>query len=379
LKRINALALFLTLGVAGSRGFAAEPEAPPASPPPGAGTPSPAQAKTSVTVNVKRPEPPVPPLEYLKTGANLFNKARYDLAAKYLAAAHAYRDRLSENERVVLDVYREKLDEYRRGLQAPTSPPLPAPAPAAPATSMDPKPAPAEAPGDADVVAASTSSASSTDPAKGLTAPVPGPAAGAEAKPRPAPLRGTAAWRDTPDAKQKGRWLLQAARSEITKGQYDEAERLVEEVKTLNVRWGFLDDSPAKVTEALAKARAKAAKEGRPGSASNPAGTPAPDVPRDRRTAKARLREARAAMAAGRFDEAEQIVAQVRSWGVRFGLFDDTPDKVASELDEVRRRRALQETEAMVRSYLGSPADRGRDPRGVGPDPAAAPGPAVPR
>jgi hypothetical protein len=229
--------------------------------------------------------------------------------------------------------------------------------------------------------------ASLTDPLKDLTAPaaapapapapVPGPAAGRET--RPALLRGTAAWRDTIDTKQKGRWLLQAARAEIVHGQYDEAERMVEEVKALNVRWGFLDDTPAKVTEALAKARAKAAKEGTPGSTSNPAGTPAPDQPHDRRTARARLREARAAIAAGRVDAAEQIVSQVRSWGVRFGLFDDTPDKVASELDEARRLQALQETDAMVRSYLGNAADRGRDPRHAGPDPAAAPAPAEPR
>ena len=95
----------------------------------------------------------------------------------------------------------------------------------------------------------------------------------------------------------------------------------------------------------MAKARAKAG--------SSAAVTPStdPSVPRDRRAARARLKDARAAIAANDLERADEIAREVRAWGLTYGFFDDTPEKVASAAFEARRRDAVRNAELMVRSY----------------------------
>ena len=80
--------------------------------------------------------------KYLEAGARLFNKGKYELASKYIKAAELDRARLTESERVVLGVYREKVDEQLKRLATPT------PAPFKPATPVGRKASEAEgAPG----------------------------------------------------------------------------------------------------------------------------------------------------------------------------------------------------------------------------------------
>lgn len=393
MKRLKTFAVLWTLGAAGQSGVGAEPDGPVAPPHSEAATPPPAATDSPRPVN--RPEPPAPPIKYLEAGARLFNKGRYDLAAKYLGAARSYRDRLSPNERVVLDVYQEKLDQYlreRKEAEAPAPPAAPAPAEAPPGPAGP----------DADVVTTSTTSSNRTEStARELLAPpvpaadpeppaaVPSPDPGARGAPPPGPtgpgaparpgaVRGTNTWRGTVDRKQKARWQLQVAREHIFRGRYDEAERAVAEARGMDVHWGFFDDTPKKVTESLAKARAKAGKGSTAGSAPGP--NPSPEPPRDRQAARARLREARAALAAGRVDEAERIALDLNSWGLRFGLFDDSPGKLASDLAELRRREAVRGAEAEVRSYLDNGAGRtgARRPEGPGTSPDPDPGTRTP-
>src|SRR6201999_1936673 len=90
---------------------------------------------------------------------------------------------------------------------------------------------------------------------------------------------------DTTDVKQKARWSLQAAREQMRQGNYDGAAKTIDEVRRMKVRWGLFDDTPAKATADLEKARPKA----------TVASTTT--LPRDRKTAKAKLKEARNALA----------------------------------------------------------------------------------
>ena len=162
---------------------------------------------------------------------------------------------------------------------------------------------------------------------------------------------GTEISRDTADTKQKARWFLKLAREQIFKQQLDAAEQSLAQAAALNVEWGFFDDTPEKVAGALAKARAKA------GTSPPQAGAAAGPAPvRNRRTARARLREARAALASNRIDQTDMIVDEIRSWGLRFGPFEDTPDKVAASVAEARSRQAIRDSERMVQSYLRSDA-----------------------
>lgn len=239
--RPRTFAILTALVAGGPTAFGEAPAAPTAT------------AKSEAPTPVGRPEPPATARKYLESGAKLFNKGRFDLARKYLDAAETYRERLTANERIVLDVYREKMTQYDREQRE---------AAAAPATVASATPPKAGPTADARVVAASTPGTPPVDreatqppsavaPRSATTTPAYAPSA------RTAAGRGTESWRDTSDVKQKGRWLLRSAREQIFRGQFDDAARTLAEVQGMNVRWGFFDDNPGKVAETLAKARAK--------------------------------------------------------------------------------------------------------------------------
>ena len=136
---------------------------------------------------------------------------------------------------------------------------------------------------------------------------------------------------DTTDVKQKARWMLQAAREQVRQGNYDEATRMVAEVQAMDVKWGLFDDTPAKVTETIEKARPKAT-----------AATEATGGPRTQQQAKAKLKEARAALQNNQFEQAEAIALDVKSWGLSYGIFEDNPDKVAAAARALRRRDSIR-------------------------------------
>jgi hypothetical protein len=288
-------------------------------------------------------EPPVPPRKYLDAGAQLFNSGHYTLAWKYLEAAHRYRGRLNTHERVVLDLYREKLEDHLRDDLLPT--PV--------VQRADAKPDPKAGTVDANVVAASSvggrdmrlgqSLAPSAFTASNSSQPSAGAPAAARDMNGLRPPRGTQTWRDPGDVKQHGRWLLQQARELIIRKQFDAAAEKVAEARTLPVKWSIFDETPDNVEQALIKARGKA------GTKEQGLG----DGPRDRRTARTKLREARAALASHDLNKAETIARDVNSWNLRYGLFDETPAQLLEEIADARQREATIKMEQMVHSYLG--------------------------
>ncbi|MFO0909224.1 MAG: hypothetical protein U0794_12890 [Isosphaeraceae bacterium] len=402
LGSVKEALLLVVLAASGS--FAAadgpSPEATKPAPPNAAGSEANSAPASEVSPNPSRPEPPAPPRKYLEAGANLFNKGRFDLAKKYLMAAHLYRDRLTASERVVLDVYREKLDHLLKG-QAPSAasapppseapvPPQPAPSEPAPSTTVssvgESAAAPTRVSSDTSVkpTSLSTSSASRSsrptlDPIQALsrrpdesdtpnmtmppafqpgTGSEPGPLAPEVADPTAARIEaeagvpsGSVSFRGTMDTKQKARWLLQLAREQILKQHFDVAEQAIAEARSLDVKWTMFDETPDRLAEALMKARQKAGLTEAPSSPGLLASVFPGQSPKDRRAARARLREARIALGANHLDRADEIVQEVRSWGVSYGLFDDTPDKVAAAIYDARRKSALRSAEVMIQSY----------------------------
>ena len=296
-----------------------------------------------------------------------------------------FRDRLTENERIVLDVYREKLEHHLKSQpSANGSPTTTTPAEARTPTAIPGRgqSEPEGATSDTQVVTTSTAVRSpanpAVDPVQALSRrpdetnepmlnnfPPPSPLPEAPSEPLTTPGRGstttpigaTAAWRDTTDSKQKGRWLLELAREQIRKGHFDIAEQAIAEARGLDIKWTVFDETPDRMADALRKARIKAATK-----------TADPVPSHGRRAAKARLKESRTALAANDLDRAEELVREVRSWNVSYGLFDDTPDKVASAIFEVRRREAVRDAERMVRTY-----DRGDGKTATGRSPQAIP------
>ena len=139
----------------------------------------------------------------------------------------------------------------------------------------------------------------------------------------------------TADAKQQARWLLHEAREQIRLGNYEAAEKKVAEAEALDVKWGLFDDTPAKVRDDLNKARPKTV-----AAAAKPVAT----QPGDHKAAKAKLREARAALANHQFEQAEAIALEVKGWNLSYGLFEDNPDKVAAAARALRQRDKIRNT-----------------------------------
>jgi len=239
---------------------------------------------SDVPASAGRPQPPVPPIEYVKAGAKLFNAGDTQKAAQYLKAANDYRDMLSTDEQTVLDTYLGRINAPAKTDLAvtPTSAPVPVAASSAPSGSAN---------------------------------------------------RGTA------DMKQKSRWLLKSAREDIRLGHYDEASAKVSEARGLNVDYTLFDDTPDRVEDAMIKVRPKVAE--------------ASAGPKDKKTAKDKLKQARQLLASGQFDQAEAVATDVASWKLDFGMFEDSPKKVISAARAVKQRDKLRQAGTKGQVNLG--------------------------
>ena len=51
------------------------------------------------------------------------------------------------------------------------------------------------------------------------------------------------------------------------------------------------------------------------------------------------------------FEQAEAVALEVKQWGLTYSLFDDTPDKVAADSGDARRRAAVRNAELLVKTY----------------------------
>lgn len=259
MKKLKLLAYIMLFGASHHPARGDEGQAPP-SPPKALAQAEPAN---SVNEQTKPAKPPVPPKDYLKAGIQLFNKGRYELAGKYLAAAEMSRTQLTSNEQIVLDVYHEKLEQYLQSLrQSHTSPSqLKPPLPQSKALNLDPDLKTAS------LVGSSPGNLAAKMPSSPPTSEINRESANLE--PPHGSTRGTVGWRDTSDTKQKGRWLLRLAREQIFRGHLDEAARSLAEVQQMNIHWGYFDDKPPKVAEALAAARDKDLKKANQKSAAD--------------------------------------------------------------------------------------------------------------
>ncbi len=295
LGRLRTVSLILILGAWGGATRGAAPD-------------DAAAAPSTAT----RQAPPAPPIKYLEAGAKLYNNAQFDLASRYLEAANRYRDQLQSDERVMLDAYLKELAKVKQGAgPVPSGVSLPA---ATPVTAVAPA-VTAVAP--AVQTSAPPTSASAASVMHGLS---------------PA------------EAKQKGVWLLKEGREQLLRGNYEAAQAKVDAVRSLDIQWGLFDDTPDKLQGEITKARPK--------SLAN-APTSDADLTHDRRTAKVRLREARAMLNNRQYEQAEAVALEVKQWGISYGLFDETPDKVAAAARALRRREQMRHLSPREQSSQG--------------------------
>ena len=281
-----------------------------------------------------RPKLDRPARDYLKAGAKLFNRHDFNLAAKYLNVANQFRDQLDDGERLILDKY---LDQMNKSVVDPD-------AKTASVEVVADKNTPTQAERKADAVELVKRARKAIDEGKPeLARDLATQAAALDVKFAPKDdspakiLADSIKSHDDPasrlssaDAKQKGRWLLFQAREALKVGDYKKADDFVAQARALKVSWGLFDDTPAKLTADLEKARPKTAD----GSTKSAKGS--------KREAKQMLKQAHDLMNKGKFEQAEAIALEVDSWGYRYGMLEDNPAKVGAAARALRQRDVLR-------------------------------------
>src|SRR5271165_4118685 len=273
LGRLSTLTVILIIGAWGAATEGAPPD----------------DAISSPAKAARKP-PPVPPIKYLEAGSRLFNSGNFELAAKYLNAAQMYRDQLQQDEQTMLDAYLKELSKVRALTAAgstATDGAGPAVTPAGPAmTPAAVQPAPAMTP---------------ASPAMTPASPTITPASPTITPASPA---------ITPAAVQAGPAMTPASPA-------------------------MTPASPAMAPAAVQPAPATTGviQPGDParGGAGDVAITP--DV---KQHAVWLLHEAREQMAQGNFAAAEKKIAEAEAIDIKWGLFDDTPTKVRTDLNKER-------------------------------------------
>ena len=278
---------------------------------------------------VRKPAP-VPPIRYLEAGSRLFNSGNFELAAKYLEAAQMYRDQLQQGEQTTLDAYLKELSKVRAaiasGLTATdgAGPATTAASPAMTAAALPMHGSPGDDRGCTGDDRGSTgddrgcrrAGSPGDDPCRrAAAAPAMTAAAAVQAAPAMTPAAAAAAPATTAAAP-----ATTAAAPATT--------------------------AAAPATTAAAPAMTPAAVQAAPAitrviQSGDPARGGAGDVaitPDVKQHAVWLLHEAREQMAQGNFDAAEKKIAEAEAIDIKWGLFDDTPAKVRTDLNKERPR-----------------------------------------
>ena len=121
--------------------------------------------------------------------------------------------------------------------------------------------------------------------------------------------------------------LVAQARQAMMAGQVDDARRLAQEANSLGAPFAAEEDNPARVMADIDRVSSG------PMSRAVTAGS--------KQQAAWMLKAAREQLSMGNFDQAAQIVAQVKGMNIKWTLFDDTPAKVEGDLEKLRPRAAI--------------------------------------
>ena len=318
---------------------------------------SPDDAISSPAKAARKPAP-VPPIRYLEAGSRLFNSGNFELAAKYLDAAQMYRDQLQQDEQTMLDAYFKELSKVRASIAAGSTatdgagPAMTAASPAMTPAAVQAAPAmtPAAVQAAPAMTPAAVQAAPAMTPAAVQAAPAMTPAA-VQAAPAMTPAAVQAAPAMTPAAVQAAPAMTPAAvqaAPAMTPAAVQAAPAMtpaaVQAAPAMTP--AAVQAAPAMTPAAVqaAPAMTPAAVQAAPATtrviqSGDPARGGACDVavtPDVKQHAVWLLHEAREQMAQGNFDAAEKKIAEAEAIDIKWGLFDDTPTKVRTDLNKER-------------------------------------------
>jgi type II secretory pathway component GspD/PulD (secretin) len=157
--------------------------------------------------------------------------------------------------------------------------------------------------------------------------------AGAAAKPNPATALANA-------KTERARQLIQAGRRYLADGDYDHARLMAKQASALNPELHWTEYTPEKLLVDIDHAEG-AHKPAVAQAADKKSPTMDADQPTD---AHEMLHRARQLYKAGKLDDARQLAQKAGSQPTRWGLFEDTPEKVLDDIQKARVKRDQEES-----------------------------------
>jgi len=154
-----------------------------------------------------------------------------------------------------------------------------------------------------------------------------------------APMTGdTAAAANTETARK----MLKDARQALRAGDLALARELCDKARSLKPELNWWEDTPDKIVTEIRQVEGSAAAAKSPyAGAYTPASTPTAYTPADPRSA---LKQARDLFNTGKIEEAERLAQQANTGKVRWGLFEDSPDKLMADIRKTRGKRDQDES-----------------------------------
>jgi type II secretory pathway component GspD/PulD (secretin) len=153
----------------------------------------------------------------------------------------------------------------------------------------------------------------------------------------------------------EARQLVKQARQMLTSKKYDEAKKLIAEARTKKANLGWWEDNPDRVEADLRRAEAAARKPAPPAKTTlvkheAPAEFKGEDgVPKTKEEAKALLAAGRQHLSRGKIDDAARAAQRAKALtSASWGLFEDSPDRLAIDVNKARAQRDKTESARLL-------------------------------
>jgi type II secretory pathway component GspD/PulD (secretin) len=151
---------------------------------------------------------------------------------------------------------------------------------------------------------------------------------------------------------QQARRLLSEAHQAVQQGDLPKARQLLAQAERLQVTLPpYEPHTPEKIRQAIAQAEQsqRAASNVSEPAKPAPSTNPSDAEPVTRQNARAKLKEARHLFEAGQLDQAESLARRIRVVpDCRWGLFEDTPDKLLADIYKARQEAHRQQADALL-------------------------------
>jgi len=151
---------------------------------------------------------------------------------------------------------------------------------------------------------------------------------------------------------QQARRLLYDAHQAVQRGELDKAKQLLAQAEQLQVPLPPYEPyTPDKIRQAIAQAEQSRQTSAPPATTANSPNAPSDSdsEPIRKENARAKLKQARQLFEAGRLDQAEALARRIRVVpDCRWGLFEDTPDKLLADIYKARQEEHRQQADALL-------------------------------